>query len=394
MTMAVDIPPSRYRFSSNRIGEAFALAMLATAGLFYVNIMPALVAGLIDSLALSKQQAGLIGSFNVYGAAFGAIAIVPFVAKLPWRNSAMVMLCALTVLDIVSIIATTADQLYVLRAVHGVIGGALVGLGFALIAKTKSPDKVFGTLLFVQFGLGGLVVWLAPKYVQEFGTIILFGTLIAFYLVTAALIPFLGEPTGKVIKKTTSKTRIDWQALILILCGLFLFQAVNMGIYAYIIPLANEYGTDSSSISLALGVAAWLGLIGAGIVMYIGDRLGRTKPMIAGVVFTIIGTLMLHWSESTALFFIGNAIVGITWALVIPYFLAMASQLDQTGQMAALGGFASKMGLASGPMMASFLVNDSHYTAILNLGALGLILSLIFVLKPMVEMDREITLDQ
>jgi len=394
MTMAVDIPPARYRFSSNRSGEAFALAMLATAGLFYVNIMPALVAGLIESLGLSAQEAGLVGSFNVYGAALGAIAIVPFVAKIPWRNSAIMMLCALTLLDVVSIIAQTADQLYLLRAIHGIIGGALVGLGFALIAKTKSPDKVFGTLLFVQFGLGGVVVWLAPKYVAEFGTIVLFGTLIAFYLVTAALIPFLGEPTGKIIKQQKSGDRINWQALTLILCGLFLFQAVNMGIYAYIIPLANDYGTDASMIGLSLGVAAWLGLIGAGIVMYLGDQLGRTRPMIAGVLFTVIGTLMLHWSESTALFFIGNAIVGITWALVIPYFLAMASQLDQTGQMAALGGFASKMGLASGPMMASFLVNDSHYTAILNIGAIGLVMSIIFVLKPMLQMDKEITLDQ
>ena len=48
------------------------LAFLATAGLFYVNIMPALVDGLIEGLQFSNRQAGFVGSANVYGAAAGA----------------------------------------------------------------------------------------------------------------------------------------------------------------------------------------------------------------------------------------------------------------------------------------------------------------------------------
>ena len=47
------------------------LAFLATAGLFYVNIMPALVDGLIEGLGFNNQQAGFVGSANVYGAALG-----------------------------------------------------------------------------------------------------------------------------------------------------------------------------------------------------------------------------------------------------------------------------------------------------------------------------------
>jgi hypothetical protein len=56
------------------------LAFLATAGLFYVNIMPALVDGLIEGLGFSNREAGLVGSANVYGAAVGAFSAV-FVVK-------------------------------------------------------------------------------------------------------------------------------------------------------------------------------------------------------------------------------------------------------------------------------------------------------------------------
>ena len=56
------------------------LAFLATAGLFYVNIMPALIDGLVEALGFSNRQAGFVGAANVYGAALGAFSAV-FIIK-------------------------------------------------------------------------------------------------------------------------------------------------------------------------------------------------------------------------------------------------------------------------------------------------------------------------
>ncbi len=69
------------------------LAFLATAGLFYVNIMPALVAGLIDGLGFSNREAGFVGSANVYGAACGALVAVFLVRRLPWRRVELSRCC-------------------------------------------------------------------------------------------------------------------------------------------------------------------------------------------------------------------------------------------------------------------------------------------------------------
>ena len=55
------------------------LSFLATAGLYYVNIMPALVDGLKVALSFSSRDAGLVGSANVYGAACGAFLIALFI---------------------------------------------------------------------------------------------------------------------------------------------------------------------------------------------------------------------------------------------------------------------------------------------------------------------------
>ena len=75
------------------------LAFLGTAGLFYVNIMPALVSGLIDGLGFSNREAGLVGSANMYGAAMGALCAVFLVKKVPWRATCVCLFFGLITLD-------------------------------------------------------------------------------------------------------------------------------------------------------------------------------------------------------------------------------------------------------------------------------------------------------
>jgi hypothetical protein len=87
------------------------LALLATAGLFYVNIMPALVAGLIDGPGFSKREAGFVGSANVYGAACGALVAVFLVRRLPWRRDELVALLLLLTIDLISTQVTNANPL-------------------------------------------------------------------------------------------------------------------------------------------------------------------------------------------------------------------------------------------------------------------------------------------
>ena len=58
------------------------LAFLSTAGIFYINIMPAVVSGLTDGLAFSSQQAGFVSSANLYGAAISALAAVFLIKRI------------------------------------------------------------------------------------------------------------------------------------------------------------------------------------------------------------------------------------------------------------------------------------------------------------------------
>jgi hypothetical protein len=56
--------------------------------------------------------------------------------------------------------------------------------------------------------------------------------------------------------------------------------------------------------------------------------------------------------------------------------------------MAALGGFASKMGLASGPLAGGLLLGDDNYALLINLACIGLALSMVASLIPARLKDR------
>ena len=368
------------------------LAFLATAGLFYVNIMPALVDGLVEGLGLTNKEAGLVGSANVYGAAVGAFLIVFLLGRMHWRSAAWTFLGALIFIDAISIFVVDAQLLTGIRFLHGVIGGMLVGTGFSVIARTDEPDRTFGILLGVQYGLGGLGIMVIPPLVPAFGTPILFITLIGFSAITALMLPFIADypventtPTDRVGRPPSS---IQLGPLSLTMIALFFFQAANMAVFAYIIGLGRSFGLETAFITPVLGAASWVGVLGALLVVVFSTRYGRFFPVLAGMTLTLAATALLHYSGSQLAFIIANCAVGITWAFIIAYLLGMSAEFDKAGRMAALGGFASKMGLASGPFIAALIVGENNYALLINVALVAMAISLIAAIIPARFLDQ------
>ena len=267
------------------------LSFLATAGLFYVNIMAALVDGLISGAGLTSKQAGLVVSANVYGAAVGALVAVFIIRRLPWRPTAVSVLCGLIVVDLISTLIKVPDLLIGLRFFHGLMGGLLVGVAFAVIARTKTPDRTFGMLLVVQFGLGGLGLMFLPRLVPVFGHGVLFLSLAAFSAVTLAMTPFLGVYASRPAPSPLAARAVTrWVPLTLAFAAIFLFQAANMGLAAYIIGLGRSAGLELGLITSTLGAANWIGALGSMLVVAIGVRFGRFWPLAVGLALTLGGT--------------------------------------------------------------------------------------------------------
>lgn len=369
------------------------LAFLTSAGLFYANIMPTIVSGLVEALGFTNQQAGNVGSANLYGAAAGAFLIVFLVKRINWQLAASVFLVALISIDLASTQMSNPDTMVMVRFIHGFFGGMLVGTGFSLIGRTSQPDRTFGVLLFVQYGLGGMGIMFLPGLVPTFGTQVLFFALIAFSTVTFLMLPFL--PRYEVVidlsdKVSKSKAPLLKLPIFLTLLSIFLFQGANMGLFAFIIGLGEHYQLSLDFITTTLGIANWLGLAGAGLVIAIGSKLGYLRPLLAGILITAVTIWALLYSNVQWIWIVSNCVVGITWAFTISYLLGLMSRFDASGQMSALGGFASKMGLASGPMATAFFLGEDDYARVIFVSTTLMFVTLITIWLPAKMQDRKL----
>lgn len=382
--MTIQMPAGLPRAAPEGLVACVLLAFLATAGLFYVNIMPALVAGLIDGLGFSKRQAGFVGSANVYGAACGALVAVFLVRRLPWRRTEVVALSLLLLLDLISTQVTTAGPLIALRFFHGVVGGISVGIGLAVMARTRVPDRAFGMLLTVQYGAGGLGVMFLPRLAHQFGPQVLFIALAAFTMITLLMLPFLAEypprERGPALAGATSA--VKRAPLFMTLIAVFLFQASNMGMSAFIIPLGRHYGLEDTFITNTLGFANWVGVLGSIAVIWMAGRAGRAIPIAVALLATLVGIAAFLRSDAGWVFIAANTVTAITWSFLIPYFFGMCADFDPAGRSATMAGFFSKMGLASGPAAAALLLGQDNYGLLITVSLIGLTLCGIAVLGP------------
>jgi predicted MFS family arabinose efflux permease len=366
---------------------ALLLAFLATAGFFYINIMAAIVSGLIDGLHFSPRDAGRVAACNIYGAALGAFCAVFIVRRIAWRPAALSLLCCLIGLDLVSTVIHSVGLLTVVRALHGLAGGLLVGLSYAVFARTRSPDRCFGMLMAVQSSIGGLGLMFLPRLVPVFGAPVLFVALATFSLAALCMLPFLpayarprAAPAASAVRDPAAASEFR-VALPVALLAVFFFQAGNMALAAYIIELGRAFGQGLEFITLWIGVSGWIAALGSLLVLVLGTRAGRVLPIALGGVATVAGNFAFHASALPWVYAAANVATAITWFFVVPYLLGLCAAFDRTGRSAALAGLFSKLGYATGPYVASMFVGAgtaAAYGTLVDVAVAALVISTVF----------------
>jgi len=343
------------------------LSVIATAGFFYVNIMAAIVDGLVTGLGFTNAQAGFVGSANIYGASAGSLIAVLIVRRVRWRPTLATLFVCLILADVASTAVHAPSWLIALRAVHGLIGGMAVGVTYSLMARTAAPDRAFGMLLFVQYTLGGLGVMYLPKLVPEYGTGVLFMAMAALTMVALTFTLMLHDVSRhrNGALQNTRPTRESRLIVILTLAAMFLFQCGNMALAAFILRVGEVAGLARDFASTSLGWATWIGSLGAVAVMVLGTRHGRARPLLTGILASAICSAAFFWAGNALVYFAANVGSGIAWAFVVPYVFGMAAQLDTSGQLTTLAGLVSKLGLASGPLAAGLIAAGNDFTVLI-----------------------------
>ncbi|MBS9476950.1 MFS transporter [Ancylobacter radicis] len=333
------------------------VAMVAMAGPLYIDIMPAIIAALRTEYGLSPAQAGYVAASNGYGSTFGALAALFLVPRIAWRPLSAALLLALVVADLASMGAKGFEMLVVLRFLHGVAGGLLVGVTYALLAQMADPRRGFGILFIFHFGFGGVGIVASIFASSFFQQGMVFAILVAFSLIALVLLlrlPTFRQPgTGVPGRKTAPRGR--WPVPLMARIGaLFLFQAANLGLGAFLIGIAVDFGHSAVFAGTVVAFSLGAGVPGALIMLMLSRRYGW-MPLVPVVAAAGLSKLLVMAGASPALYALAVAAIFFTMAIALPYGFALCARDDSSGRAAVLAGFASKLGLASGPAIAGIL---------------------------------------
>ena len=360
------------------------------AGLSYINFLPGVVAALAGGVGFSDPEAGQLVAFNGYGGLVGSIAAIFLVRRINWRRAMFTLLAVLTVIDLGTVSIDGYGIMLGWRFLAGVVGGLCVGIAFSVLARLNNPDRAFGTLLFVQFSVGSLVIYLLPgleTLLSAHAVFYIMASLALLALVFLLLLPDIP------LSKRSIKQSVPFFGLfgntLLLLLAIILYQCAASAIWAYVglIGLGANFSVDS--VSAYIATTGLLGLLGAMLPVISGNRFGRLYWLVAGVALSIMAAMLLSFSPLTPLLYVSSmALLFFSWPAVQSYLLSITAEIDRSGQLSTIAAVVSSVGLASGPLLASSLLDKGNFSVMLYTCAMIFLSSFFLLFKPVRALEK------
>lgn len=349
------------------------LAVLGSVAIFPLLILPTMVGALVDYVSFTESNAGWVAAAGGAGNALGAIAIGLRIRHLDPRKLAVAGLIALAIFDALSMLVAGIPVWLFLafRVLSGLGGAATYAAVMTSYAAMPNPERGYGVFMVFQFALSALGLYVLPLALPTIGASGMY-----LSLAVAAILAF--TQTRPVISRAPKSAEASLEVRLLIrpaaifaMLAIGLFETSNNMHFTYAERIGVTFALSHTRIGEILGAATLLGIPAAFAVVWIGERFGELRPILAALAVAIFGLLILLNGGGTPIYVVAMCALSIAWAFGLPYFQAFEAKLDPGGSVVVTGGFFTSVGAALGPALAAMLVAPNDYSSVL-LGAAGI----------------------
>ncbi|GAA6169379.1 MFS transporter [Sessilibacter corallicola] len=375
---------------SNSLLTYILLAFIAMAGLSYINFMPGVVNALAGSIGFNDSEAGQIVAFNGYGGILGSSIAIFLVRRFPWKAIMMITMAVLVVIDVCTVWISDYSVMLGWRFLSGVLGGLCVGFAFSILARQDDPDRAFGLLLFIQFSIGPMVMFVLPSLESMLGGYSVFfvmAGLVFLSLIFMFCLPKLLTDIAPAAPTVAANKNIFGRSLLLLLAIAF-YQIAANAIWAYVGLIGLRAEISNENVNLYIGATGLLGIAGAMLPIINGNRAGRLFWVVAGMVLSTASAVLLNFSHIVALYITAMSLLFFSWTAVQSYLLAVTAELDTSGRLSTIASVVASLGFATGPLLASFLLDDDNFSNMLYACAIIFVLSFLFLLNPVRKQEQ------
>jgi len=167
----------------------------------------------------------------------------------------------------------------------------------------------------------------------------------------------------------------------LALAGMFIYFLGQGVVWAYLFLIGLAGGASEQEVAYGLTASQFAGVAGAFCAAQLGSRIGRTLPLGASILLTLLPLLALFGPTGALLFGGMVCIYNYAWNVAQPYMLAAMAAFDRSGRTVINATACQMLGLANGPWIAARVINDEGFANVLWLGiALFAVSFVLFVL--------------
>lgn len=365
-----------------------AVLLLVVAGTLWL-IMPIYIGAAADSLNLDESQAGTLGFADFAGMALASILAPLWIRRLNWRHVAAGALVVMFFGNLLSIFIDDFTSLLLVRFLTDLGSGTLASVGLAALADSTKSDRNFGIAIAVQTAMGSLGLFGMPYLVTSWGLDSIFVLLIILVLLVSPLLLWLPQ-TGRVTDPVKSGSRRYLLLPLLGLLAMTLFFANVGAIWTYIELIGASVDLSATYIGKALAISNAIALLGALAAVYLGDRFGHLRPLLAVAISQLIALAILNHHIDAVTFFVSLCIYSFFWNFAIPYQMTLTANSDPSGRMIVMATAFHGAGAAVGPGLVSVFISPGSFSAVYVVAALCGVLCVTLFL-PLLKFSRAST---
>jgi MFS family permease len=348
---------------------AVSTCFIGVAYLVY-NMLPIILKSAGDSMGLTGQQLGYLGSVYMAGSAISNVVAVFWVRKLNWKTTVFVT-SLLACMGFMASAFSDYQRLLVLFFMSGLASAAIVSCVYTCMGDTKNPNRAFGYGIGVQVVLAGVCSIAVPLYIIPswgFQGVVFFLAVMVFITLPLVLwLPRSGAAPTVPASTTTGNTSPSGvkpaNNMLWGFAGLFIYFVGQSGIWAFFGRIGGDQGLSDQQLGSIFGITLILSAAGGFMAGWFSTRFDR-RLLIAcsiavGVVSLVI--LILPIGADFWMFSLAVLLYSLSWNFVMPFFMTVITEGDVNGRFTPLIPACQLFGSVVGPAVAGNMIVGGSY---------------------------------
>jgi predicted MFS family arabinose efflux permease len=254
--------------------------------------------------------------------------------------------------------ASSYSGIALVLALSGIGGGMLLYALNAAIAMSDHAIREYSIVNAVAALAPVPLPLFMPGLLAKYGAAGPYGIFVVYSLIFSVLLftmPSIWPRKGYGLAGTGGLRPMEFGALML---TVLLPVLAGIALFAFQDFIGQKLGWSPSQMGTVITVSYLFSLIGTGAAGWIDDRFGWFQPTAIAIAGLCASVLVSTATRSASLFVVATFAFEVFYFAVQPYLLAGCARVDASGKVAATGAGILFFGIALGPSVGGYLVQN------------------------------------